>query len=113
MFGEDRHARSSDLVGHVAVGRDAVTAHEAGVDPAVLHDDAGHVVADERDVDAGLLQFKRGQARALEKRPRLVGINVERHSPLIAEEDRPEARAVFAERKRTRVAVREQPVAVL
>ena len=38
VFGEDGDAGGADLVRDVAVGGDAVTADEDGVDPAVFHD---------------------------------------------------------------------------
>ena len=66
VFGEDGDAGGADLVGNVAVGGDAVTADEDGVDPAVFHDGGCHVVADEGDVHASRTEFIRGEARALE-----------------------------------------------
>lgn len=65
VFGKDGDAGGADFVGDIAVGGDAVTADEYGVDPAVFHDGGCHVVTDEGDVHAGGAEFVGGEARAL------------------------------------------------
>ena len=65
VLGEDSDARGADFVRDVAVGGDAVTADEDGVDPAVFHDGGCHVVTDEGDVHAGGAEFVGGEACAL------------------------------------------------
>ena len=77
VFGEDGDAGGADFVGDIAVGSDAVTANEDGVDPAVFHDGGCHVVADEGDVHAGGTEFIRGEARTLEQGACLVGKDAE------------------------------------
>ena len=45
LFGEDRYGVGADLVGGVAVGGDAVGSYDDGLDLALAHEGAGHVVA--------------------------------------------------------------------
>ncbi len=48
----------------------------------------GHVVADERDVDAALLQLPGRQPGALQQRPRFIGEDVEVLALLVGREHR-------------------------
>ena len=73
VLSQNRHAGGTDLVGGVAVGGHPVAAHEAGLDPAVLHDNGGHVVADQRHVHPGPLELIAGEPGALEQGASLVG----------------------------------------
>ena len=85
VFGEDGDTRCADFVCDVAIGGDAVTADEDGVDPAVLHDGGCHVVADEGDVHAGGTEFVCGEACALQEGARFVGVDFEVVAFLVSE----------------------------
>ena len=63
ILGQNGNPAGADLVGRVAVGRHTVTPHETGVDPPVFHDDRGHIVTDEGDVHAALLELVGGEPR--------------------------------------------------
>ena len=110
MLCQDRDPGSADLVGKIPVRRDPVAAHKAGLYPAVLHHQAGHVVADQRHIHPGPLQFIRGQARPLEQRTRFIREHPEVDPPLLAQEHRPDRRPVFRGGQRTGVAVSQDPV---
>ena len=98
----------ADLVRRVPVGRDAVGAGEDGVHLAAGDERPGRGVGDDAVGDAGALQLPRGQARALEERPRLVHEHVRDEPPLEALADRPERAAHPAGGERPGVAVRER-----
>ena len=105
--GQHRHAVGADLVRHVAVGGDAVGADDDQVDLAEPHHRAGHVVGDDRRVDAVLDQLPRGQPRALQKRPRLVGEHGDLLALLGGRANHAERGAVAGRRQRAGVAVRQ------
>ena len=111
VFGEDGDARGSDFVGDVAVGGDAVTADEDGVDPAVFHDGGCHVVADEGDVHAGRTEFIRGETRTLEQGACLVGKDAEVVAFFVSKVHDGGGRAVFGGGELPCVAVGEESVA--
>ena len=113
VFGEDGDARCADLICDVAVGGDAVTADQDGVDPAVLHDGGCHVVADECDIHAGGTEFIRGEACALQEGARFVGVDFEVVAFLVAEVHDGGCGAVFGGGKLAGVAVGEESVAGL
>ena len=113
VFGEDGDARGSDFVGDVAVGGDAVTADEDGIDPAILHDGGCHVVADESDVHAGRTEFIRGEARTLEQGACLVGKDAEVVAFFVSKVHDSGGRAVFGGGELPCVAVGEESVAGL
>ena len=102
-----RQAVGADLVGGVAVGGDAIGADDDRLDLSALHHVRGHVVGDERDVDAALVQLPRGQPRALQERARLVGEDVDAALLLVRGADDAERGAVAAGGQRAGVAVRE------
>lgn len=108
VFGEDGDAGGADLVGCVAVGSDAVTADEDGVDPAVLHDGRCHVVADEGDVHAGGAEFVCGEACSLEEGARFVGIDFKVVAFLMAEVHDSGCGTIFGGGKLAGVAVGEE-----
>ena len=62
-----------DLVGGVAVRRDAIGADDDEIDAPVAHQRRGHAFRDDGRLDAVLHQLPRGQAGALQKRAGLVG----------------------------------------
>ena len=104
---EDGHGVGADLVGGVAVGGDPIGADDHQIDPALPHEGSGHVVRDDRRLNAVPDELPRGQARALEKRARLV----REHGDLLAGFDSAandaQRRAVPGGRERARVAVRQ------
>ena len=113
VFGEDGDGGGADLVGDVAVGGDAVTADEYGVDPAVFHDGGCHVVTDEGDVHAGGAEFVGGEARSLQEGARFVSVDFEVVAFLVAEVHDGGCGAVFGGGELSGVAVGEESVAGL
>ena len=113
MLGQDGHAGGADLVGGVAVGGHPVAAHEAGLDPAVLHDDGGHVVADQRHVHPGPLELVAGEPGPLEQGPGLVGEHPDVHPPLRRQQEGALGRAVPGGGKGTGVTVGQDAVSLL
>ena len=107
LLGEDGDAVGADLVGDVAVGGDAVGADDDGLDLALAHEAAGHVVADDRDGDAVLHQLPGGEARALEEGAGLVGVDVDLVAALDGGADDAERGAVAAGGEGAGVAVGE------
>ncbi len=86
--GGDRQLVRADLVGRVTVGGDAVGPDDHHVDALLPHDLRRHVIADERHVDAGLLELPCGEPGALQQRARLVGIDAELPPRGVGEVDR-------------------------
>jgi sugar lactone lactonase YvrE len=76
LFGQNSDRVSADLVGHVAVGGDAVCAHDHGLDAALTHEAGGHVVAEDGGRNAVGHQLPGGEARALQEGTGFVGENV-------------------------------------
>ena len=113
VFGEDGNGGGADFVRCVAVGGNAVTADEDGVDPAVFHDGGCHVVADEGDVHAGRTEFIRGEACALEQGACLVGKDAEVVAFFVSKVHDGGGRAVFCGGELPCVAVGEESVAGL
>ena len=111
VFGEDGNGGGADFVRCVAVGGNAVTADEDGVDPAVFHDGGCHVVADEGDVHAGRTEFIRGEACALEQGACLVGKDAEVVAFFVSKVHDGGGRAVFGGGELPCVAVGEESVA--
>ena len=110
-LGEQGHAVGADLVGGVAVGGDPIGADDDRLDLAFLHDLGGHVVADQGDRDAAVLQFPGGEPGTLEQRPGLVGEDVDRLALLVGREDHGERRAVVGRGQAAGVAVGQDAVA--
>ena len=108
VFGEDGDAGGADLVGDVAIGGDTVTADKDSVDPAVLHNGGCHVVTDECDIHAGSTEFVGGEACALEKRARFVGVDFEIVVFLVSEVHDGGCGAVFGGGELSGVAVGEE-----
>ena len=71
-MGENGHAVRPDLIRRVTVGRDAVRAHNHGLDLALLHEMSRHVIGDEGHWDAVFGEFPGCQARPLKERPGLI-----------------------------------------
>mmetsp|Transcript_19122 Transcript_19122/g.67540 ORF Transcript_19122/g.67540 Transcript_19122/m.67540 type:complete len:337 (-) Transcript_19122:248-1258(-) len=95
----------TDLVGRVSVGSDAVRANEHDVHLALLHEQPSRVVGDEVDWHTVAHELPRGQARALQPRPRLVHPHVHALAGVVALVDHADRRADVDRRQRARVAV--------
>ena len=113
MLSQNRHAGGADLVGGVAVGGHPVAAHEAGLDPAVLHDNGGHVVADQRHVHPGPLELIAGEPGALEQGAGLVGEYPDVHPSLRRQQEGALGRAVSGGGKGPGITVCQDAVALL
>ena len=113
VLGEDGDAGGADFVRRVAVGGDAVTADEDGVDPAVFHDGGCHVVADEGDVHACRTEFVCGKTCALQEGTRFVGVDFEVVAFFVPKVHDGGGRAVFGGGELACVAVGEESVAGL
>ena len=113
MLCQDGHTAGADLIGGVAVGGHPVAAYEAGLDPAVFHNDGGHVVADEGHVHAALLQLVAGEAGPLEQGPGLVGEHPQLHALFRRQQEGPLGGAVAGGGQRAGVAVGQHAVSVL
>ena len=113
VFGEDGDARGADFVRDIAVGGDAVTADEYGVDPAVFHDGRRHVVADECDIHAGGAELICGEACALEEGACFVGVDFEVVTLFVTEVHDGGCCAIFGGSELSRVAVGEESVSGL
>ena len=107
LLREDGHRVGPDLVGHVAVGGDAVRPHHHRVDLAPGHQVARHVVGDEGRGDPVLQQLPRGEPRALEPGPRLVREDALHLAEPDGGADDAECRAVAGGGERAGVAVGE------
>src|SRR2546428_10963127 len=65
LFCQNRDLVGTDFVGRVAVPGDAIRAGDDGSDLSGLQKVPNHIVGDQRERDAGLVQFPSGEARAL------------------------------------------------
>ena len=110
VFGEDGDAGGADLVGDIAVGGNTVAADKDSVDPAVFHNGSCHVVTDECDIHAGSTEFVGGEACALEKRARFVGVDFEIVAFLVSEVHDGGCGAVFGGGELSGVTVGEQSI---
>ena len=97
----------TDLVGSVAVGRDAVGARDHTVDFARRHERGGCRVGDDGVRDARGLELPRRQAGALQERPRLVHPDMLKQTAFPGREQGADGAAVAARRKTARVAMSE------
>ena len=102
---QDRHTVGADFVGGVAIGCNAVRAHDHSLNTPRLHQAGGHVVADYRGGNLVGHQLPRRQPRALQKRPRLIGINVNVFALLDRRADDAQRGSVTASRQSAGVAV--------
>ena len=105
LLGQNRHVVGADLVGGVAVGGDAVRAHDHGLDAPGAHEAGGHVVADHGGGDVVGHQFPGGEPRALQKGPRFVGVDVNALALLDGRADDAQRGSVAAGGQRAGVAV--------
>ena len=105
LLGEDGDRVGADLVGDVAVGGDAVGADDDGLDLALAHQRAGHVVAEDGGGDVVVQQLPRGEAGALQVGAGLVGVDVDLVAALDGGADDAERGAVAAGGEGTGVAV--------
>ena len=73
LFGQHGDRIGADLVGHVAIGGNAVGAHDHGANLALAHHCARHIVRDHGGGDAIFVQLPCGETRALQKWPGFIG----------------------------------------
>jgi len=107
LFGQDCDSVSADLVGGVAVGGDAVGSDDDGLDAALAHEGAGHVVAEDGGGDVVVEELPGGEARALEVGASLVGEDVDLVAPLDGGADDTEGGAIAAGGEGSGIAVGE------
>ena len=89
--GQRRHAVGADLVGRVAIGRDPIGPDDDRLHAAGLHHVGRHRVANQRGLDAALLQLPSGQPSSLPERPRFVDIDVQPLPLLVGGKDQGQA----------------------
>src|SRR5207244_2092716 len=77
FLGKNGDGVSTDLIGDVAIGGDAVRADDHRADLAEAHHRASHVVGNNGGRDAVMLEFPGGEARALQEGTGLVRVNIE------------------------------------
>ena len=106
--GEHGERVCPDLVRRVAVSGDPVGAGDDEVDLAARHERAGGGVGDDGVRDPDPLELPRGEARALEERPRLVDENALEQPALGCGAERADRGAVAAGGEAAGVAVRER-----
>ena len=112
LAGEDGNGVGPDLVGRIAVGRDAVGADDHCLDLALGHDGAGHVVRDQRDRNVVLHQLPCREARALQEGAGFVGEDLNALAALDGGADDTERGAVAGRGQGSGVAVREHAAGV-
>ena len=98
---------SADLVADIALRRGAVGADDAEIDQPVLHEMPARVVDDDGMRHAMLVQFPRGERRALVARPRFIDPDVDPASRIMRHENRRERRAPIDAREPARIAMSE------
>ena len=108
MRGEHGERVCPDLVRRVPVRGDPVGAGDDEIDLAARHQRAGRRVGDDGVRDAGALELPRGEAGALEERPRLVDEDSVEQAALGRGAERADRRAVAAGGEPAGVAVRER-----
>ncbi len=107
-----RHHRDgvrADLVRDVAVRGDAIGADHDEIHVAAAHQRTGHAVGDDGRRHAVAHQLPRGEPRALQERPRLVGKHLGHLALLGGRANHAERGAVSSGRERARVAVGQNP----
>ena len=80
-------------------------ADDDGLDAALAHERAAHVVAEDRGLDAVFHEFPRGEASALQKGAGLIGEHVDFKTALNRGTDDAEGGAITASGQRSGVAV--------
>ncbi len=63
----------SDFIGKIAVGGDAVGAQNDAINPPLLHQETGGVIANKSDLNSFLHQFPTSQSRPLQERTGFIG----------------------------------------
>jgi hypothetical protein len=97
----------TDLVGYVAVRRDAVRAHDDRIDASAAQEKSGSAVRNQRDGNRVALELPRRQPRALQEWARLIRIDVDRLAGFDRGADDAERGAVARGGKRAGIAVRQ------
>ena len=65
MFGQDRNPQGADFVGRVTVCGDAISADKDNLYFSFFHGRCGHVVTEDRRINARIEQFEGCEACAL------------------------------------------------
>ena len=113
MFGQNGYSRGADFICKIPIGGNPVAADETRLNPAILHDDGCHIVANKRDIDPRHHQFIGSQPGALQQRPRLIGEHLKVDSPLFPQNGRTYRGAILRRGKRPRIAVGQDAVSGL
>ena len=104
-FGKNGNAVGADFVGDITVRRDAVGSDDDSIDPAFAHDHAGHIVADQRHVNAACCSSN-AVSRAPCRTGRVSSANTRSFDALLLGEiEGRKRRAVFGRRKSAGVTV--------
>ena len=111
LFRQNGDSVGPDFVGDIAIRRDAVRAHYNRPDLAITHHGARHIVGDHRGGNAIFHQLPRGQARALQKGPRFIGVDVDFLALFDSGADHAKSCAVPGRRQRACIAVRKYAAA--
>ena len=94
LLREDCDSVGADFVGDVAVGGDTVRSDDDGLDFALAHEAGSHVVAKDGGGNAVVHELPRGEAGALQERPRFIGVDMDLVALLDGGADDAERRAV-------------------
>ena len=103
---QHRDRVSADLVCHVAIGGDSVTADDYRVDSPLLHKITSHTVGNQRRRDLFLFELPGRESGTLQERPRFIDKNFKFLAGLFERSDHAQRRAVTGGGKRAGVAVR-------
>ncbi len=109
--GQHRDTLRANLVGRVAVSRDAVGSRDHSLHLARLHHMAGHVVANQRAVDISEHKFERRKPCTLQQRPSFVDPHPWLLTPAGEFKDYRQRCAITTGGQRARIAVRENSAA--
>ena len=104
-FGQNRNGKCPDFVGHIPIAGDAVRTDHDGVNFALMHHPAGHVICDQRDRNIVLVQLVGREPCPLEQRAGFIRVNLDVLAGFLGCADDAESRAVIGGRQRARVAM--------
>jgi len=110
---KDSHRIRADLVGHVAVGGNAIGADDAELNLSLAHEGTGHVIRDECDRNLILHQFPCREARPLQHGPGFIGYHLDPLPLLPRCPDHAQGGSIPSRRQGPGVAVRQDRLATL
>ncbi len=108
MMRQDGKAECPNLIRRVAVFRNAVRAGDDGVNGFISQDGRRHIVGNETAGNARRHEFIRRQPRALQERPRLIGVDASDLAARVERRNDAERRPDARRRERSGVAMREE-----